>query len=245
MEAKVVKRRFNLEGFPFPFQPPPLPNPLTPPATKSESPESHGGPNDPPHPFLTNVGKLNGTTIVRGGFRIKKEPFEYTVVGMRCYPPPPNAAYGLTSQAHISDNPATLKSKVYTPPSTDDGSDRDVTVDRKCVTGVNHSGSTGFISFNGLKNLDGTATEEVGIAPAKMNDSACIDPIQQLLNQPIRREMEPQTFADALEHDNRRQKKTIGEVLADTIDFKRPSWIMTTPGVSGFLYPAEEQRVSA
>lgn len=34
-----------------------------------------------------------------------------------------------------------------------------------------------------------------------------------------------------------------GEKLADTINFYRRAWITDTPGVSGILIPAEEQRL--
>jgi hypothetical protein len=252
MEAKVVKRGFDFEGsrFPFPLQSPPPPNQLTPPATKSSSQASHGldpnrssDPNDPPHPFLTNVGKLNGMTIVRGGFRVKKEEFEYTAVGMRCFPPPPNAAYGLLSQAYDPDESADMDSKVYTPGSRNESNGAS-TVDGKYVTSATRAKKP--VVNTAEKpcqiHLDGSATDDATeMLAGEMGDN---HPRRQQLAASIGRGKKALDWEVALLFRGIHQGKTKGEMLADTIDFKRPSWVMTTPGVSGYLYPAEDQRVS-
>ena len=250
MEAKFVQRGFDLEGssFPFPKQPPPLADQLTPPATKSPTKRSHAvdlsrssNPSDHPHPFLTNVGKLNGMTIVRGGFRVEMEVVEYTANGMRCFPPPPNAAYGLTSQAYAPEDPVTVNSNLFTPPSTD-SSDGDIDADGKHVRSVYHLKNTDMDPSNELLHLDGTATDEISQMLANEMDG--FQPSRQQLHPSFTGAKKPIDWEDALILNALDQGKTKGEIIADTIDFKRPSWVMTTPGVSGYLYPAEEQRVS-
>jgi hypothetical protein len=224
-----VVQHIDLDGFPFPIQSTSprttgisLPS-LTFDSNNLKSPNQSDLSNlsrVPSHLLLKNVSSLNGTTIIRGGFDVKKETCEYTAVGMRCYPPPPNAAYGLTSQAHASKDTVNTGINVAIPPSTvvgskkqfDDALIKDICGLELIVDDVKHN----------PMYLDGVAGGETGVAPRKFDTQ----------------------YPFAKTAGFGRNPPTKGELLADTIDFERKSWVMTTPGVSGELYPGKEQRVS-
>ena len=227
-----VVQQLDLDGFPFPIQPtssrttnislPSLTFDSNYSKLHNQSDLSESS-REPSHLILENVSSLNGTTIIRGGFDVKKEACEYTAVGMRCYPPPPNAAYSLTSQAHASKDTVNTGATIATPPSKGAGSKKQL--DDALVKNI--CGLELGLIVDDLKHhpmyLDGAVGGgETGIAPRKFD-------IQN-------------TFTKTPGFG--RNPPTKGELLADTIDFERKSWVMTTPGVSGELYPGKEQRAS-
>ena len=226
-----VVQQLDLDGFPFPIQPtstrttgislPSLTfdsNYLKLPNQLDLSKPSR----EPSHLFLKNASSLNGTTIIRGGFDVKKEACGYTAVGMRCYPPPPNAAYGLTSQAHASKDTVNTGAKVAKPPSTGVGSKKQFDdAPLKNICGLELALIVDDLKHNPMY-LDGAVGGATGVAPRKFD-------IQY-----------PFTKTPGFG----RNPPTKGELLADTIDFERKPWVMTTPGISGELYPGKEQRVS-
>lgn len=269
----IEKFQVQVEAFPFPYQPTPpatkvlsVPSPeiklhQARPAKDSEEVESSYKPS---HPFLTNVGKLNGARIVRGGFGVTKAEKEYLVDGMRCFPPPPNAAYALTSQAYALKD----STSVRTPSSTREGSEEvdvtkmtgmqvslvmDVEEQMQCSKKLDRNAneeadikeimglefSLRMDRLQRLKNLDGTAHEDV-IAPTSVEYLNGITYPQQTFNLFIAPKKMPPSEVGLVGP----RQKTIGEALADTIDFERDAWVMRAPGVSGELYPAKEQRVS-
>ena len=242
MQPQFRNREGEVTGFPFPY---------TPPTSKHESlasPAFSSIPSILPNdcPFLTNVGELNGTFIVRGGFGAKKDPYGHISSRFVSFPPPPNAAYGLTSQAYVPKDATNIEFKVYTPNSSEDDAEDDAS--GQYVTGVELSGYTNTIRSSGVKNFDGTAHDKDELNattkekdPRSINEMVYIPPRRQPLTLSIRCTAQEQdkTATTSIPGNT----KTRGELLADTINFNRPSWVMTTPGVSGVLYPAEDQRV--
>ena len=200
------------------------------------------GPNEPRRPFLINVGKLNGIRIVRGGFNMKKEAQEYAAFGMKCYPPPPNAAYALTSQAYPPKDPA-ITDNFLTPLTTADRLDKQV--DTKNITGWQRSllldeDKTSVKDLQGLRGWDGPAHEDFGIEQTLVD---CIKPLPLSRERydPLMQLAEKQSCPKSA---TPIRNQTKGEILADSIDFEREAWIIWTPGVSGELYSSEEQRMS-
>jgi hypothetical protein len=197
-------------------------------------------------PYLTNVGNLTGAIVTRGGFGESKELYEPAGNGMRCFPPPPNAAYDLTSQAHCPKDATNITFKVYLPKSTDDEQeDRDFEALRLGLLPF-----TKAILPDTVNNLDGTASPVQGASPAKEEDEKDPRSINELIYNPSRRQQltlsmrRPATGEreDIHTASTSSGAKTRGELLAETINFNRATWVMTSPGVSGPIYPPEEQR---
>ena len=166
---------------------------------------------------------------------------------MRCYPPLPNSAYDLTSQACIPQD-ANVRFKVYTPTSTE--TDSEVDANGMDVADSHSMRFTIGIGSSVVKGLDGSRDEdEVNTTIPKeepekkhnsINDFICNPPCRQPLTLTIR--TPTKEHSEGEEPSTSAQAKTRGELLADSINFNRSTWVMTSPGISGDLYPAKEQR---
>lgn len=175
---------------------------------------------------------------------------------MRSYPPLPNSAYNLTSQAHVPQN-ANVSFRVAAPALMEDGSQGDVigndTDDSDSGLEMPLIWTTKVISSIAVKDLDGSAPDIVEInttTTGKEESEKKYKSINDLVGHiPPRRQaltLEIRTRTKALGDEPAASvsdnTKTRGELEADKIDFDRSSWVMTTPGVSGNLYSGEEQR---
>jgi hypothetical protein len=203
----------------------------------------------PPHayhrPFLKHVGQLNGKTISRGGFDVKKEPHKYATLKMKCFPPPPNAAYAFTSQADSPKNTTDTKANASTSHLARDVSNGYLDVEDNYGTGCALSGS------NSLKNLDGTAHESDKATKSK-DDIMKFQTFSQpsvfgqagaresfgLSTRPKMESRKEESFKFTLSG-----VKTTGENWAEKIDWSRLASVEEVPGVSGYLYPGSEQHV--
>ena len=240
----------RLNDFSFPDQP-------TPPASTSISPTKAvskstklkpGTPLPPAYRLLINTGtKVNGTRVVRGGFEVIHESRDYVAVGMRCYPPPPNAAYALTSQAYpYAPKETASTGNILTPASTRSNSAAELDV--KKTTGLqlsllmNQDKELANRSQR-IKHLDGTAQEDVDIAQMSLDDIS-----QVTLEKGSYNSLSEIGSKVRFEHDPYAPRDmTTGENFANSINFERlehDAWFSMTPGFSGLLYPAKEQRVS-
>jgi hypothetical protein len=261
----------EVDGFPFPYQPSPLESnyvsrttaeelpletcSLSPPVTESrELPTEYS----PPLALTPSSIRFAGytfypndesakTVVIRGGFGASKDSHDTSSNGMRCYPPLPNSAYGLTSQAYIPQD-ANVRFNVYTSTSTE--ADPEVDVNGMDMADSHSMRFRNVIGSSVVKYLDGSRDEvEVNTTIPKeepekkhnsINDFICNPPCRQPLTLTVRTRTKEHSKGE--EPFTSAQAKTRGELLADTINFNRSTWVMTTPGISGDLYPAKEQR---
>lgn len=232
---------FEDDEYPFPKTPPKI-DELTPPATKSASRKHFDGliassssnPNIAPHPFLRNVGKLNGQIIIKGGFGGESEPTKFTFTkDMKNFPPLPNSAYEL----HFHDHHL-YSDRASRPPSLALTGDGDVggRTPNNAAPAVSNSATRGHSWNIRLRNLDGSTTDDVDEVLASKLDNALAR---------RERDRKQRSSDESNKSDTLGQWQTKGEHLADTMNFKRLScWSTDIPGVSGGLNTAEEQRVS-
>ena len=281
MPSQIKNSGDEVDGFPFPRQP-------TPPTTSeqksidvNESPltaSSIRSLGSQVSRYLSNIDS-NETVIIRGGFGPSK--FEPVPMSMRCYPPPPNAAYSLTSQAY---EPKEVENEnIRSSPSPDitavpeenigkdvkgidlDRTEQDLFPLHDSPKNVENN-LDGFIHDNSAVTATTIDEEKKDKKHTNYNDLICIKPyrrplitftesVRQPPHSPINTDYNVSTIISAKENTvdgvgcaekplTSNSRGTKGKTLADTINFERLAWIiaMTTPGASGTVYSAEEQR---
>jgi len=191
-----------------------------------------GGPGYPEY-------QPNCTNIVRGGFGVINENVRPGPIALRAFPPPNNAAYENALKGHGIKHidHAKVQAKNYpkfVSQTTIRRSEHIVLGEQNRKTVVGHAKSR-----KPAHELLLSITEAVEDTSSTSDSSTILTPSSST---EANEKTEEKAGEEAKNPNLHMEPHSEGEKLARTINFQRTPWVTTTPGVSGEIYTAEEQR---